>query len=338
MNKKGFVASILFIVVFLLFFFIKKENVPYEQDQGLIFGTIYHITYQYDKNLKTEIEEELRNFDLSLSPFNKNSTISRINRNDSTVIPDKWLLTVFNRSQEIYKATGGAFDPTLSPLINAWGFGFSKVDSVTPALIDSLRQFVGLNKINLNNGRIIKQDNRMSLNFSAIAKGYACDVIASLLAEKGIKNYLVEIGGEISAKGMNSQNKKWQIGINKPIENLGANAEEFECVVQLSNGGMATSGNYRNFYYKDKKRYTHTIDPTTGYPVEHTLLSATVIAPDCMTADAYATAFMVLGLEKSIVIAQQNKEIEAYFIYSDKNDSTAVIMTPGMKKYLVGTP
>ena len=199
-----------------------------------------------------------------MSPFNEESIIAAINRNDTTVRVDEYFKTVFNRSKEIYVASEGAFDPTVSPLINVWGFGFSKADDITPFKIDSLLQMVGMDKISLLSGKVIKKDRRMTLNFSAIAKGYSCDIVADFLDSKGIENYIVEIGGEIVAKGKNEKGKCWQVGIDKPILNTAGVTNEIECIASLCNGAMATSGNYRNFRYVDGKRVAHTLDPVCG--------------------------------------------------------------------------
>lgn len=335
-NKKGIIAAVIFTVIFMVGFWMKPKHVPYQKNEGNIFGTIYHITYQYSQNLQDSILLELNRFDASLSPFNQESIITRVNNNDSSVVADRFFTTVFNRSKEIYESTGGAFDPTISPLINAWGFGFKKGEDVTPGEVDSLLQFCGFHKVALKDNRVIKADSRMTFNFSAIAKGFSCDVVASYLMEKGITNFMVEIGGEVVAHGVNELGQCWRIGINKPIENNSADAGEIEKIIDLCDAGMATSGNYRNFYYKDGKRIAHTIDPRTGYPVEHSLLSATVLAKDCMTADAYATAFMVLGLEKSREIVENDPDIEAVFIYMDEAGKDSVYMTPGIEKYTVG--
>lgn len=333
---RGALASLFFIVLFLLLQLArngKEATTPYQRDEGLIFGTIYHITYQHPEGLKEDIEAELQQFNNSLSPFSKESVITKINNNTSTQT-DAWLDTVFRTSQEVYRITDGAFDPTISPLINAWGFGFSKQDSITPAMIDSILQFVGMERISCQGGEITKQDPRMTLNFSAIAKGYACDVIGDLLIEKGVENFLVEIGGEITAKGSNPKGEAWRVGINTPVEGSPALSNDIEEVVQIHNGGMATSGNYRNFYIKEGKRIAHTIEPKSGYPVQHSLLSATVIAKNCMLADAYATAFMVMGVEQSLEIAESLPEVEAFFIYADSDQTHAFAQTSGMSNYI----
>ena len=338
-NKRGFWACVIFLVG-ALFFFIKNQmtddNAPFQRDEGTIFGTIYHITYRSKANLQPEILAELKRFDGSLSMFNPESVITCVNRGDSTVVLDDWFVHVFTKGREVSEATGGCFDMTVAPLVNAWGFGFKKSDSVTAAMIDSIRQFVGYQKVRLTpDGRIEKDDPRLMLDASAIAKGYACDVVAQFLASKGIKDYMVEIGGEVMTEGYNPQGREWRIGVNKPIEDASASLGEIEAIVKLHDQGMATSGNYRNFYYKDGKRFAHTIDPLTGYPVEHTLLSATVIAADCMTADAYATAFMVMGLERSIALVDSIPGLDALFIYSDSTHQDAVVMTKGFEQYIV---
>lgn len=338
MKKRGFIASVIFLIVFLAFYLLRDKPTAasgiYQRDEGTVFGTLYHISYEYDKNIHQDIKNELQRFDNSLSTFNKQSVISRINQNDTTVEADEWFTHVFLKGREVSDATEGSFDMTVAPLVNAWGFGFKKSDSVTPEMIDSIRQFVGYDKVQLKGKKLIKSDTRIMLDASAIAKGYACDVIGQLLSSKGIKNFMVEIGGEVTAKGKNASGKCWRIGINKPIEDASASSGEIQDIVNICDGGMATSGNYRNFYYKEGKRYAHTIDPRTGYPVQHTLLSATVIGPDCMTADAFATAFMVMGLEKSMEVVRQNPEIEAYFIYAAGESENAVAMSDGFKEYL----
>ena len=292
--KKSFIwlGILLLATIWIL---VRKNNVPYHSINGLVFGTIYNITYQYDGDLKSEIEAELKRFDGSLSPFNDTSIISCINRNEE-IVTDSFFQTCFNRSMEISEETNGAFDITIAPLANVWGFGFKKGEFPDSMKIDSLLQITDYKKVKLVDGRVVKEDPRIMLSCSAVAKGYSVDVVARLLEKKGIQNYMVDIGGEIVAKGKNSRNGLWRIGINKPIDDSLSVNQEIQTILELSDAGLATSGNYRNFYYKDGKKYAHTIDPRTGYPVQHNILSATVIAEDCMTADALATAFMVMGL------------------------------------------
>jgi len=316
--------------------FIIRKQAPYNSIRGLIFGTVYTVTYQYEGNLKAEIEQELKRFDGSLSMFNDTSVISKINKNEP-VVPDSFFLKVFKCAQKVSANTNGAFDITVAPLVNAWGFGFKKNQRVDSAVVDSLLQITGYQKIVLRGNQIVKKDPRIMLDCSAIAKGYACDVVAQLLEKKGIKNYMVDIGGEVVLKGDNPKQSAWRIGINKPVDDSLSIDQSLQTILQISNIGMATSGNYRNFYYKNGKKYAHTINPISGYPIQHSLLSATVIAKDCMTADAYATSFMVMGLEKAKVFVSKHPELDVYFIYSDKQGKMQTYFTDNMKKYIVGT-
>ena len=235
---------------------------------------------------------------------------------------------------EISCETNGAFDITVAPLANAWGFGFKKGTFPDSIMIDSLLQITGYEKVKMDNGKVIKQDSRTMLSCSAVAKGYSVDVIAQLLDRKGIKNYMVDIGGEVVVKGKNPSKGLWRIGINKPVDDSLAVNQDLQTILEISDLGLATSGNYRNYYYKDGKKYAHTIDPRTGYPVQHSILSSTVIAKDCMTADALATAFMVMGLEEAEAFCKANPEIDAYFIYSGENGEFNTFYTEGMKKYI----
>lgn len=311
-----------------------NRPVPYQTVSGLIFGTVYNITYQYDGDLKEGIEAELRRFDGSLSPFNDTATITRINRNED-IIPDTFFVNVFRRSMEISKETEGAFDITVAPLANAWGFGFKKGTFPDSAMIDSLLYITGYTKVALSaEGKVVKEDARIMLSCSAVAKGYAVDVIAQFLQKKGVRNFMVDIGGEVVVRGENPKKSLWRIGINKPVDDSLAVNQELQTVLQVTDVGIATSGNYRNYYYKDGKKYAHTIDPRTGYPVQHNILSATVIAKDCMSADAYATAFMVMGLEEAERFADAHPDIDACFIYSDRTGELQVFYTKGMEKYM----
>ena len=311
-----------------------NKKLEYFHDQGEIFTTGYSIKYQYTKSLKEDIEAELDKFDKSMNPFNKNSIITKVNRNEPVEL-DSFFVNVFNKSKEVSKNSEGYFDITTSPLINAWGFGFKNMDNITPEKIDSLREFVGYDKINIENGKIIKSDSRVEINTSAIAKGYACDVIANLLESFGIHNYMVYIGGEINAKGVNDNGVCWRIGVDKPREDLLFTQHELQTILSLCDKSLATSGNYRNFYIKEGKKYAHTINPHTGYPSETDILSATVIANDCMTADAYATAFTSMGMEKSIEIAKNIPDLYYYFIYENTSDgSFAVKYSEGFEQFI----
>ncbi len=327
----------LFLLLIGTFYVLRKNNqhAEYRSNQGLVFGTIYKITYQHEEDLQPEIEEAFETFNLSLSPFYENSIISRVNRNED-VVTDTLFRNVFERSMEISKQTDGAFDITVAALANAWGFGFKKGEFPDSLTVDSLLEITGYEGVWMEEDRVVKNDPRILISCSAIAKGYAVDVIGDLLAQKGIQNYMVDIGGEIVARGNNPKGEHWRIGINKPVDDSLSVNQELQIILQLTDVGLATSGNYRNFYYKDGKKYAHTIDPRTGYPVQHTLLSATVVAQDCMTADALATAFMVIGMEEAKEFIARHPGIEACFIYSDEKGELQTELTPGMKKYVAG--
>lgn len=334
MQKKYF-PTILLIITVWLFTYCSPKNEEYTFNKGQIFGTYYSITYLHPKkaDLQEQIEIKLDEFDNSLSTFNPNSIISRINANDSTVVTDDFFNSMYHMAHQVSETSNGAFDITVAPLVNAWGFGFGNHDhSVSPNL-DTIIPYIGFQKIKLQNNRIIKQDNRIMLDASAIAKGQSCDVIAMLLEENGCENYMVEIGGEITCKGLNPKGEKWHIGIDRPIDDPSNEDKELQVILAISNVGLATSGNYRQFYMKDGKKYAHTINPKTGLPVSHNLLSATVIAPTCMQADAYATAFMVLGVERSLEICNQLDDMECYLIYSDKDTTIKTVYSNGFQKY-----
>ncbi len=327
----------LFFTVILLSFLFHgcKQKATYISNEGMMYGTTYHVTYEspQGKDLQEGIEAEMNKLDNSMSTFKPNSTLSKINQNRDTVL-DEYFLTIYKKAYEVSVITGGAFDITVAPMVNIWGFGFRNKENVTPELIDSLKQLVGYKKIKLENGKIIKEHPNTMLDCSAIAKGFACDLAARYLKKKGCKNYMVEIGGEVVALGKNSKGRYWRIGISRPTEDNFDTQQNLKAIVELKDRALATSGNYRNFYVEGGKKYAHTINPHTGYPVQHSLLSTTVLADDCMTADAFATGFMVLGIEKSIEIAASRDDIEVYFIYSDKDGNYKTYVSEGFKPLL----
>ena len=311
-----------------------KKDYIYHQEQGEIFHTGFHIKYAYSRSLRQEIMAELDRFDRSLNPFRDDAIITRVNRNE-LVETDSFFRNCFNRAQEIALKTNGKFDITVSPLINAWGFGFANMESVTPEIIDSLKQFVGYDKIMIDaEGKIVKSDPRVTLNTSAIAKGYACDVVGDMLERHGIDNYMVEIGGEITARGVNDKGECWRIGVDKPIDDSTGMQHELQTILSLCDKALATSGNYRNFYIRDGKKYAHTIDPLSGYPSQLDILGATVIADDCMTADAYATAFMAMGIEQSQKVAATIPGLHYLFIYEVDNGMFGTIQSDGFEQFI----
>ncbi len=257
-----------------------------------------------------------------------------MNQGISDVVADEYFRICFLAAEEVYAATGGAFDITVAPVVNAWGFGFTERSRVDSALIDSLLQFVGMNKVSLRENKLVREREGMMLDMNAIAQGYAVDVLAGFFDAENIENYLVEIGGEVRCSGKNRFGLDWRIGIDKPIDGLQLPGVQMQAIVQISGRSLATSGNYRRFYEEDGIKYSHTIDPSTGYPVQHDLLSATVVAGDCMRADAYATAFMVMGYEKARRFLEEHTYLDAYLIFSDEMGEYRVWYTAGMEKIL----
>ena len=337
MNKKKLMWQLPFLTLLIVgtvLIIRQQQSMPYQRSTGFIFGTSYHITYQCDSDLTAGIQSVLEEVDASLSPFNEKSIITAVNHNHPVKLNDMFT-HVFQRAMDISKDTEGAFDITVAPLVNAWGFGFKNGSQPDSLQVDSLLRIVGYGKVSLANGKVRKQDSRMMLDCSAIAKGYGSDVVARFLQSRGVANFMVEIGGEIVTKGVNAERLPWKIGVTKPEEDSLAAGRELQTVLNVTDKAMATSGNYRNFYYKSGKKYAHTIDPKTGYPVQHSLLSATVLAPDCATADAYATSFMVMGMERAKGVLERHPELMAYFIYSDEKGDNAVWFSPSLKNKIV---
>ena len=337
MKNKRLIWQIPFLLLLIfgsIYVIRQQQNTPYQRDEGFIFGTIYHITYQSDVNYQKEIETELQKVDNSLSPFNKTSIISRINRNEDVKV-DNMFAEVFQLAEKISKETDGAFDITVAPMVNAWGFGFKTGNPPTKQTVDSLRAIVGFQKVTLEEEHVKKQNPHIMLDCSAIAKGYGSDIVARFLKKKGIQNFMVEIGGEIVVNGNSDKQVPWRVGINKPTDDSLNTSQELQDVINVTDIAMATSGNYRNFYYKNGKKYAHTIDPKTGYPVQHNILSATVLAKNCATADAYATSFMVMGLDGARKVLEKHPELDAYLIYSDEKGNNRIWYSPELKKKIL---
>ena len=332
-QKKKLIWQIPFLTLLIvgtILILRQQQSSPYQKSADKVFGTFYHIVYQCDSDLTQSINAELAKVDQSLSPFNEHSVITAVNNNQEVVL-DSMFLDVYQKALQISRETDGAFDITVAPLVNAWGFGFKNGSQPSAPQVDSLKQIVGYQKVSLVDGKIVKQDSRMMLDCSAIAKGYGCDAVARLLRNRGIRNFMVEIGGEIVASGVNDKQKPWTIGVTKPTDDSLNIGNELQTILNVTDKAMATRGNYRNFYYQGGKKFAHTIDPKTGYPVQHSILSATVLADECAIADAYATSFMVMGLEGAKVILQRHPELMAYLIYSDENGNNAVWFSPSLK-------
>lgn len=273
------------------------ENDRFRYEEGFVWNTVYHISYESERSLTDSIIEVFNNIDSSLSAFNPESTVSKINDNRSTNI-DSLFAEVYRESVKINRASSGAFDPTLAPLIRAWGFGQGHEVNSDTLRLDSLLSFVGISKTWISGGELVKEDPRIEFNFSALAKGYGVDCVADMLERNGVSNYLVEIGGEIRLSGHNSRGEDWCVGIDRPEEGLPQGETVLNIV--MSSGAIATSGNYRNFQESGGNRFGHTLSAVTGRPVKTDVISATVVAPACMEADALATTCMAIGKEKAL--------------------------------------
>ena len=335
--KKRLVWQLPFLVLLIVgtvLIIRQQQSTPYQKNAGLIFGTTYSVTYQCGEDLQEEIEAELKKVDDEFSMFNSQSIVARLNNGEQPELSNDFI-DVFKLAHQVSEDTNGAFDITVAPLVNAWGFGFKHEQMPSKEQVDSLRELIGYRYVTLKDKNITMQKPGMMLDFSAIAKGYGVDVVARLLERHDIKNYMVEIGGEITTRGINPERVPWRIGVNKPSEDALNENHELQTILNVTDKSMATSGNYRNFYVKGGKKYAHTIDPKTGYPVQHSLLSATVLTDRCAKADAYATSFMVLGMDGAKQILERHKELMAYLIYTDNKGNLSVWYSPSLKDKIV---
>tara|TARA_R110002124_G_scaffold155440_2_gene322643 strand:- start:2304 stop:3281 length:978 start_codon:yes stop_codon:yes gene_type:complete len=317
--KKSF---LLFFVV-VLFSCNSKKEIQIINFEGFVFGTTYHITILHEQkiNFQKSIDSLFFLVNKSLSNYIPTSDISKINLGDSTIIVDAFFTEVFQKSKRIFKETDGYFDPTVGSLVNAWGFGANKSKKEIDSLeVQKMMQFVGLDKVQLKEGRIKKQFKETYLDFNSIAKGFGVDVVGRFLETKNVQNYLVEIGGEIRAKGKNKKGNFWKVAIEKPNTD---GTQSFQSTIQLENASMATSGNYRKFRINKKnKKYVHTVNPKTGFAKESDLLSASVIANlDCADVDAYATAFMAMGFKKTKEFLKKHNNLKVVLIYLNTENS-----------------
>ena len=340
-KKKLFwqVPFLILIIAGTVFIIRQQHNAPYQHHTGFVFGTVYNVTYQSDESLQADIEAELAKVDRALSMFNDSSVISHVNRGDSLIDESEegaMFMEVYRLAERISAETGGAFDITVAPLVNAWGFGFKTGEQPTVHQVDSILRFVDYRKVAAFelDGKvgIRKRDPRVMLDCSAIAKGYGTDMVARLLRNKGIDNFMVEVGGEVVTQGVSPRRLPWRVAVTKPIDDTLSIHSEVQTVLNITDCAMATSGNYRNYYYKNGRKYSHTIDPRTGFPVQHSILSATVISSNCAIADAYATAFMVLGMDDARHVLSQHPELKVYFIYSNEKNELAVWYSPELSE------
>lgn len=343
-NKNILYSIILLLLVAIVYLYRQSQQKPTEELveiatgklilSGSTMGTSYRIVYldKEERDFKNQIDSVLIVFNQSLSTYIPDSELSVFNKSDSLVFELPFFPAVLEASKDIFEKTEGAFDPTVGPLVNLWGFGPEGPQLKDSVNINSILPLVGFNQIEFDQRIIKKNRPGIYLDFSAIAKGFGVDVVADYLISKGIQNLLVEIGGELVARGVNENGELWKVGVNRP-EELGK-ADELFSIIALDNKGMATSGNYRNFYEAGGIKISHTIDPFTGRPVRHGLLSVTVLADDCMKADALATGMMVMGTERAISLQEKEKDFEIFLIYNDENGEMKSFASDGLKPYL----
>ena len=338
--KRPVAGIVLFLVLVLVSFSCgpagQQDEPAYMVIRGYTQGTTYMVKYSStdSSSYKGQIQQILYEVDSSMSTYKDNSIISRVNRNDTSVRVDDHFRQVFQTAQRVSRMTNGAFDITVAPLVNAWGFGFTERSDVDSTTIDSLLRYVDYRAVRLNQGRVIKKNKQAMVDMNAIAQGYAVDAICRFLEEQDTPDYLVEIGGEVRTRGVNPDGQPWKIGIDKPVDSSSAAQRQLQAVVSIRERAVATSGNYRKFYIKDGVKYSHTINPQTGYPVRHSLLSVSVFADECVFADALATAFMVMGRQASKEMLEKHPSIGAYFIYSDEKGQFQVDYTDNIKSLI----
>jgi FAD:protein FMN transferase len=326
------------IVLLILSLLSCKENKPvFANFNGFVQGSTYSIVYENRKNidpqeLRQKVEKILSDFDMSLSLYKDSSILSKINRNED-VVADTFFSEVFRKSVIISQITGGAFDVTVGPFVKAWGFGPDARRNFTESKRDSLLNLVGMNKVSLVNGKLIKSDPHICLDFNAIAQGFSVDVICRYFNSLGIKNYLIEIGGEVRAKGKKAGNL-WRIGIDKPVDNNMTPGQTIQAIIMISDKAIATSGNYRKFYVEDGVKYSHHIDPRTGYTTKNNLLSVSIIADECAMADGVATGCLVMGKKKAIEFLNEHPEFEAFMVYSDDEGNFKTWSSEKLKEYI----
>lgn len=326
-----------FIVLILTLSQCTQKNEPkLVHVSGVTMGTIQYnvkyLTHAEHPDLGPSIQKVLSELNQSLSTYISDSEISILNRESRLTYGSDYFYSVLRRSKEVFDISGGTFDPSIGPLVQAWGFGPEKqIPDLTQKEIDSLKSIVGFGKIVFDE-KSVQLPANYQLDFSAIAKGLAVDLVADELKKRQIQNFLVEIGGEVMCSGVNQEEKSWTLGIENPL--VAKEERKILAVARLRNKALATSGNYRNYYEKDDKIYAHIIDPRTGRNALHNLLSASVFADDCMTADAFATAFMVLGVDKSITIANSRADLDVILIYQKEDGQLGTTISEGIAPFV----
>jgi thiamine biosynthesis lipoprotein len=340
-TKNSIYSLILVAIVAIVWFYRdsqkpKTEKLPYIFISGEAQGTTYNISYSdvENRNFKNQVDSILRQFDLSLSTYVKSSEIVRFNNSDSFQFELPYFYPVLEKSKEIHKASDGAFDPTVYPLIEAWGFGPEKVDFPDSSRIEEIKEYVGFQYIQFDKEKVKKEKEKVSLDFNAIAQGYSIDVVYDFLESQEIENMMVELGGELRVKGKNENGDLWAIGIDDPQQEDGKQPKRV-AIINLDNEAISTSGNYRKFFVHEGKKYGHSINPKTGYPIQRDIISATVVAPTCMEADAWSTAFMVTGLKKAKEILSMQDQLKAFFIYEDENGALKQYNTENLSENII---
>lgn len=331
---------LIFSVSAVLLVSCSQEN-SYIKNQGVAMGTTYNIVYQSNIDLRDSILVRINSYDASMSVFNSESLVSRINRNETDTI-DQHFATIYTKAQEIHALSGGAFDITLRPLIRTWRFGGTTPDTISIAQYDStlakareVMTYCGIERTRIDGNRIVKSDPRTQFDANALAEGYGIDLIAAVLEEHGVENYMVELGGELHLRGVNPMQKPWRIGIDQPNEGVLAERKNHH-IIQATNCAISTSGSYRQYYYRaDSVRLAHTIDPRTCAPAQHGMLSVTIIAPNTLTSDALSTACMVLGPDSARTMIDKLTDVEMFMIYKDGKGVTHEYMTSGYKQLIV---
>lgn len=335
---RRYVAILLALAAGIVLMFCSRDRKRFFVNEGVVWTTEYHITYEAIHDLSDSIQLIFNTLDNSVSPYNKASLITALNQNRTTLV-DAHIKRLLEASLDVYLESGHAFDPTVMPLVNAWGFGYQSGSTPTRPQLDSILEFVGMNKLSLHNDSLVKHDPRLMLDFSSIAKGMACDEIGRMLARNGAANWLVEIGGEVMASGVNKHGKVWHVSVDMPTEQEQHNTTHNSAlVIQLDSGAVATSGNYRKWRNEDGNKLSHIIDPRTGQSRVGTLLSATVIARDCMTADAWATACMVLGDSAVKRLMQPRQDLGVMTISADTATGNFIVWSNAAFARLVTVP
>ena len=321
-KRYAFVLVALAVAVVMMF--VARGRQRFYTNEGVVWTTEYHITYQADHDLNDSIQLIFNNIDMSVSPYNKASLISSLNENTSTRV-DAYIKRLIEASLVVNRESGGAFDPTVMPLVNAWGFGYKSGTMPTRVQLDSILAFVGMGKIALRGDSLVKQDPRVMLDFSSIAKGMACDEIGRMLTRNGARNWLVEIGGEVVASGMNKRGMAWQVSVDMPTSETDEVIHDSALTLALDSGAVATSGNYRKWREQGGSKISHIVDPHTGDSRVGTLLSVTVIAPDCTSADAWDNACMVMGDSATRAMMQPRRDLGVMTITADTISGNLVV-------------